>query len=147
MQRWISSLFACTALALAAVALAPAPARAQCSWGCTCINNACGCNMNGNGGRCDATATGCVVSGCSATRLFFAPDGSVARLASVEDAEGAAEPRQAGVADAGPGGTTRWEAARDGRSLARHCSGVVLARYYPRDQAAAIREASRTLTL
>lgn len=150
MQRSMLSLAAGAVLALAALAAVPAAAEAQCSWGCACMGTACGCNSNGNGGRCDASGSGCVVTQCNESRLYFAPDGSVLRFASAESPSGAAEPEQA-EAPLDPrselGGTTRWEAAPDGRSLARHCSGVVLARYYAREDAAAIREASRTLTL
>ena len=150
MQRWISSLAVSAVLAVAALAFAPASAEAQCSWGCACAGSACGCNSNGNGGRCDSGATGCVVSACNETRLYFAPDGSVLRFASAETTQGVANE----VKEDAPlqpqselGGTTRWEAAQDGRSVARHCSGVVLARYYAREEAAAIRQASGTLTL
>lgn len=78
MQRWISSLLVSAAMA---VAFAPASADAQCSWGCACLGSGCGCNSSGNGGRCDATATGCVVSQCNEARPYFAPDGSVVRFA------------------------------------------------------------------
>lgn len=149
MQRWISSLWAAAALSVAAVALAPAQGEAQCSWGCACLGNSCGCNSNGNGSRCDASGSGCVVAGCNVTRLYFAPDGSVVRLASAEaDAPAAEQPEEpATSADEDLGGSIRWEAAQDGRAVARHCSGVVVARYYAAAEAAAIRDASRTLRL
>jgi hypothetical protein len=113
------------------------------------MGSACGCNSNGNGGRCDASGSGCVVTQCHEAMLFFAPDGSVVRLASAEAGDAAAEQRQAPAArpEAELGGTTRWEATQDGRSVARHCSGVVVARYYAAAEVAAIRDASRTLRL
>lgn len=149
MQRWILSLWTAAALSAAAVALAPARAEAQCSWGCACMGNACGCNSNGNGSRCDASGSGCVVTGCNITRLYFAPDGSVVRLVPAEADAPAGEQTEEPAArpDEDLGGTTRWEAAQGGRSVARHCSGVVVARYYAAEEVAAIREASRTLRL
>ena len=149
MQRWISSLVHLAVFVAAAAVFAPVRAEAQCLWGCSCVGSACGCNQRGNGGKCDATATGCVVSQCNEARLYFAPDGSVLRLASGEEGGLAAEWTQppAQSAKAELGGTTRWEAAGDGGSVARHCSGVVVARFYASEEAAAIREASRTLTL
>jgi hypothetical protein len=149
MTRWISSLSVCAALLIAQAAFAPAPADAQCTWGCTCMGSACGCNSNGNGGRCDASGSGCVVTKCTEkAMLYFAPDGSVVRLASADGGDPASEPQaQPAAPQAELGGTTRWEAAQDGRSVARHCSGVVVARYYAVAEAAAIRDASRTLRL
>jgi hypothetical protein len=149
MKRWIPSLMIGAALSLAAIAFAPAQAPAQCTWGCACMGSSCGCNGNGNGSRCDASGSGCVVTGCSQTRLFFAPDGSVVRLASTEAAGPVAEQTEDPVPrpDEDLGGITRWEAAQNGRSVARHCSGVVVARYYPAAEVAAIRDASRTLRL
>lgn len=148
MHKSISGVLLGAVLVIAAAAFAPAPVLAQCSWGCTCMGDACGCNSNGNGGRCDAGGSGCVVTRCgTAVTFYFAPDGAVVRLAVAEAAAGDAEPEGTVVPDPDLGGTTRWEAASSGRSLARHCSGVVLARYYAREEAAAIREASRMLTL
>ena len=113
------------------------------------MDRACGCNSNGNGGRCDASGSGCVVTQCNEAMLFFAPDGSVVRLASAEAGNAAAEQREALATrpEAELGGTTRWEATQDGRSVARHCSGVVVARYYAAAEAAVLRDASRTLRL
>lgn len=146
MQRWIS--FLAGLIMLTTPLFVPARAEAQCLWGCSCVGSACGCNQRGNGGKCDATATGCIVSQCNEARLYFAPDGSVLRLALGEDDPGAERTEAfAEQHETQLGGTTRWEAAGDRRSVARHCSGVVVARFYAAEEAAAIREALRTLTL
>lgn len=141
MKRLFSTLLLSFAAATAAVAAAPAGVEAQCTWGCACMGNACGCNSNGDGGRCDASGSGCVVTKCSVQTSFllFAPDGSVIRLAATEDAGGEVAVEM--------GGATRWEASERGGSVARHCSGLVLARYYPPERAESIREESRELTL
>lgn len=129
MKNVLKMLGSAAVLALAGVAVAPSAAAAQCQWGCACIGTACGCNSNGNGGRCDATATGCVVSGCS-SKAFFAPDGSAALFAA-NDAEPA----------------SRWEWAANGREVERACSGLILARRFGAGEADAIRSQHRTLSL
>lgn len=149
MKSLISTLAAAVVLAVAGIAAAPADAAAQCHWGCACTGSACGCNSNGNGGRCDAGATGCVVSGCNVERaelMVFAPDGSLARLAANED-EGRDGSMSRTLGADELGGTTRWEAVADGVSVARHCSGLVIARYYDRMAAATLRGQTETLAI
>ena len=117
-------------LSLASVAVTPSTAAAQCTWGCACMGTAFGCNSNGNGGRCDATASGCVVSGCTGTKMSFAPDGSAAQFAAND-----AKPK------------SRWEWVANGREVERACSGVVIARRFDAAEADAIRRQHRTILL
>ncbi|HEX2079958.1 MAG TPA: hypothetical protein VHG08_19730 [Longimicrobium sp.] len=144
-------------LAAAAASIAPFPqqAEAQCKWGCRCMDNACGCNSNGSGSSCDNGGNGCVVTGCDSqvTQVEFAPDGSIVRFASTTPAPSAGDAVQSVTADSPEamavalGGSYRWEYLADGRSVARHCSGLILARYYDPAAAAALREQTRTLSL
>lgn len=159
--------FALSVLAAAlAVSVAPSAAAAQCKWGCMCEGNACGCNSRGSGGTCATGGEGCVVTGCmplSTTlslpaELEFTPDGSV-----VVQAPGAGRPMDprslsfASFAPASapadgpaPGGEAldgRWEYVAPGRAVARHCSGMVVARYFDRDAAEAARKRSRVLRI
>ncbi|MBW3656617.1 MAG: hypothetical protein KY444_10980 [Gemmatimonadetes bacterium] len=150
MKKLICSLAAAVALTVASAALTPGTAEAQCTYGCACEKGACGCNSNGNGDRCDAGGTGCVVSKCGTEEeLAFAPDGSVIRLASAAvDEDPARQPAGNEPAPTGAmSGSTRWEYVSDGHSVARNCSGVVVARYYDARTAAAIRRKDSTLTL
>lgn len=149
--RLLALLFA----AAAATALLPQQAEAQCKWGCRCMDNACGCNQNGSGSSCDNGGNGCVVTMCDVqvTRVEFAPDGSVVRFASTTSAPSAGGPMAVVTTDppeavaVALGGGYRWEYLADGRSVARHCSGLILARYYDPGLAAALREQTRTLFL
>jgi hypothetical protein len=123
------------ALALAG-ALYAGPAAAQCIWGCACVGRSCGCNSNGSGERCDTGGHGCVVSMCDAGGMaLLAPDGSPVRLAAANGPAPAAAVQ------------SRWEYRGHGRSVARHCSGVVVARYFDRSAAAAVRARQRTLVI
>ncbi|HEX8433385.1 MAG TPA: hypothetical protein VF625_18995 [Longimicrobium sp.] len=128
-----------------AVALTPSSAAAQCKWGCACQGTSCGCNSRGNGADCVASGTGCVVGTCGAEDhgVAFAPDGSVVRLASQ------ARPDTTMGAELTPslGETARWEFVSAGHSVARHCSGIIVARYFDSATAAALRDRDRTLTL
>lgn len=156
MAKILATLAGALLTAAAAIAAVPAAAEAQCHWGCTCEGNACGCNRNGSGSKCDNGGTGCVVTGCNVemTLLEFAPDGSIARFASRAADADAAEPVREAKAAATPeglvqeiGGSFRWESLEEGRSVARHCSGLILGRYYDRRTAAALREETRTLSI
>jgi hypothetical protein len=139
----------------ASLAVTPVTAEAQCHWGCHCEANMCGCNRNGSGSSCDNGGTGCMVVGCNSqvTQVEFAPDGSIVRFASTTPApvaDKAVEPAAMDSPEAmavALGGSYRWEYLADGRSVARHCSGLILARYYDPAVAAALREQTRTLLL
>lgn len=136
--------FAVTMLApVAAIALTPSSATAQCKWGCACQGASCGCNSRGNVADCVASGTGCVVGTCGAEDhgVTFAADGSVVRLTSEARGDSARE------ADAAPGGTARWEFVSAGHSVARDCSGVIVARYFDSATAAALRERDFVITL
>lgn len=145
-MRRIPLLLAATAALLAAQAALPAAARAQCTWGCMCQGSACGCNSNGSGSSCVNGGTGCVVYKCGAEQgpLVLGADGSVVRVASLATplSRLAIPAPFAAVAV-----QSRWEYRAPGRSVARHCSGVVVARYYDRTAAAAVRHRQRTLTV
>lgn len=130
MKNVLIMLASAAVLSLASVAVTPSAAAAQCTWGCACTGTACGCNSNGNGGRCDATASGCVVSGCTGTKMSFAPDGSAAQLAANE-----------------PQPESRWEWIANGREVERACSGLVLSRRFAAAEADAIRRQHRTILL
>jgi hypothetical protein len=153
--------------AVAAIPALPSDAAAQCKWGCKCMDNARGCNSNGNGGSCDAGGTGCVVSGClpvkigsnSAGRtveLEFTADGAVVQVVHAPRAVDArsitlASFTPAAARPAGRRGVQelggRWEYVAPGRAVARHCSGMVVARYFDRDAADAARKRSRTIRI
>ena len=145
MNKLTFTLAAALLVAVGAIGAAPSTAAAQCTYGCACEGGSCGCNSNGNGGRCDASGSGCVVKACNAELepITFAPDGSIVRFASAT--RGGTDP----APEASPelGGATRWEFVSGGHSVARHCSGVVVGRYYDPKTAAALREKDRTLTL
>ena len=136
------------ALALASTFVAAGPARAQtstCVWGCHCEGNGCGCNSNGSGSGCDAGGTGCVVTRCGKTvALQIAPDGTPVQLASVAVRRPGAP---AGGSAAGQPLRMRWEYVSQGRSAARHCSGVVIARYFDPVAAAAVRRRQHTVSI
>jgi len=144
-MRRIPWILAAAAL-LAMPAAFPKAAHAQCTWGCTCRDNACGCNSNGSGSSCVNGGNGCVVYKCASDQgpLVLGADGSVVRVASL------ATPL-ARLAAPGPFAAvavhSRWEYRAPGRSVARHCSGVVVARYFDRTAAAAVRHRQRTLTV
>ncbi|HEV7588703.1 MAG TPA: hypothetical protein VGO40_11370 [Longimicrobium sp.] len=133
------------ALALATVFVAAEPARAQtstCVWGCHCEGNGCGCNSNGSGSGCDTGGTGCMVTRCGKTiALQLAPDGTPVRLAA------AAPGAPAGARAAGAPLRMRWEYVSQGRSAARHCSGVVIARYFDPVAAGAVRRRQHTVSI
>jgi hypothetical protein len=145
-MRRFSLILAAAATLLAVPAAFPKTAQAQCTWGCVCRDNACGCNSNGSGSSCVNGGTGCVVYKCDSEQgpLVLGADGSVVRLASLATprARLAAPEPFAGVAV-----HSRWEYRAPGRSLARHCSGVVVARFFDRTAAAAVRHRQRTLTV
>lgn len=152
MNKLISSLALAAAFALAGVAIAPSAAEAQCVYGCACQGGACGCNSNGTGDGCTASGEGCVVSTCDDTTIqsvAFAPDGSVVQFASETEGEGANVTSADGVRSlrAQLSGSTRWEYVSAGLSVARNCSGLIVARVYDRQAAAAIRQKDRTLTI
>lgn len=128
MKNILLMIASAAVLSLGAVAMTPSEAAAQCQWGCACTGDACGCNSNGNGGRCDATASGCVVSGCTGTKMSFAPDGSAAQFAAN---------------DANP--ASRWEWVANGREVERACSGLVIARRFSAAEADAVRRQHRTI--
>jgi hypothetical protein len=129
-------------LALAATLVAAGPARAQCTWGCHCEGSGCGCNSNGSGSSCDTGGTGCAVKKCGTEiNLKLAPDGAPVRLAST-GATGAT----ANAAAAGQPLRLRWEYVSPGRSAARHCTGVVIARYFDPTAAALVRRRQHTVS-
>ena len=153
--------------ALGAVSAAPSGAAAQCQWGCTCLESSCGCNSNGNGRRCDASGSGCAVTGCApvniedarvgrTAELEFTPDGAVVQVVRPERA---ADPRSLSFASYAPAAAQpeaapsaqalggRWEYVAPGRAVARHCSGMVVARYFDHDAAEAARKRSRSLRI
>ena len=142
-------LLSAAVLATAAVAGAPETAAAQCQWGCTCMGNACGCNQNGSGSRCDLGGTGCVLTGCDTEKkITFAPDGSVVGVEGWSTAvEGEVRVTAIASVDAEASGSVRWEYVAEGRSVARHCSGLILAHHYEPNVAASLRESVRTLRL
>jgi hypothetical protein len=147
MYKFIYSLAFTVAIAAGAVAFTPSLAEAQCTWGCRCEGTACGCNSNGSGKSCDNGGSGCVVEKCGApVELVFAPDGSVVRLAVNTQQEQTGSDAAAAVTT-DIGGETRWEYKSDGVSVARNCSGVIVARRYEADVAAAARLRHRTVTL
>jgi len=151
-----------TALALAG-ALFAGTAAAQCTWGCACVGNACGCNSNGLGERCVTGGRGCVVSMCDAGGMaLLAPGGSPVRLAAAPaGSAGTAAPTAAAARMDARGANaaetpalfataaiqSRWEYHGRGRSVARHCSGVIVARYFDRSAAATTRARQRTLVI
>ncbi|HET7464419.1 MAG TPA: hypothetical protein VFJ82_24380 [Longimicrobium sp.] len=145
-MRRIPLILAAAAALLAAPAALPTAAQAQCTWGCTCRDSACGCNSNGSGSSCVNGGNGCVVYKCGSEQgpLVLGADGSVVRVASLATASAAwsAPGPFAAVAV-----QSRWEYRSPGRSVARHCSGVVVARYFDRTAAAAVRRRQRTLTV
>lgn len=166
MRIRIASLALAFVAAVVAIPSSPTGGAAQCKWGCKCMETSCACNSFGDGGRCDASGSGCVVSGCIPTNmagdgervtagLDFALDGSVHFVVH----EAGAPAPAAGTFASLPGGARepapegrgaldgRWEYVAPGRSVARHCSGVVVARYYDRDTAAAARERTRSIVL
>ena len=158
MKTRLATLALALLAAVAAVSAAPSRAAAQCQWGCTCEGNACGCNSKGSGGRCDAGGTGCVVTGCMPTNtsVELTPDGTVLQVAVAEQAGDsrmvafagftrAAEPREVPRAEEELGG--RWEYVASGRAVARHCSGMVVARYFDPDAAEAARKRSRAIRI
>lgn len=151
---------------IAAVSAVPSAAAAQCKWGCMCEGNACGCNSRGSGGNCATGGDGCVVSGCLPTSttmnlprdLEFTPDGSAVMRST--GAQRAMDPRSlsfASFSSVAPSATDgqagaqaldgRWEYVAPGRAVARHCSGMVVARYFDRDAADAARKRSRLLRI
>lgn len=146
-----------TGLVLATVALVTCPysARAQgessgtCQWGCLCRGNACGCNSNGSGKDCALGGNGCVVTMCEQEQislLVIAPDGSLVPLPARYAAE--RDPAGAGNDETNTQPSTgRWEFVSAGRSVARHCSGLITRRYYDREVAADIRDRERTLSI
>ena len=130
-------------LALAG-ALFARDAAAQCIWGCNCSGSACGCNSNGAGGSCATGGRGCVVTMCAVeNRMMLAPDGSVVSLMETREKETSGA--RALVAPTTV--QSRWEYRGPGRSVARHCSGVVVARYFDRSTAAAVRARQRVMTI
>ncbi|HEX8276470.1 MAG TPA: hypothetical protein VF615_27770 [Longimicrobiaceae bacterium] len=166
MKARIAALALSVLAAALAVTVTPSAAAAQCQWGCTCEGNACGCHAKGSGGRCDAGGTGCVVSGCmplSTTmrlpiELEFTLDGSV--VAQSPGAGRPVDPRVLSFASFAPASAPadgpapgvealdgRWEYVAPGRAVARHCSGMVVARYFDRDAADAARKRSRLLRI
>ena len=138
--------FHVVALAVAFAAAGPAHAQTStCVWGCHCEGNACGCNSNGSGSGCDTGGTGCVVTRCGKTlALQLARDGTPVQLASVR-------PRGRGAPVAARAAAQplrmRWEYVSQGRSAARHCSGVVIARYFDPVAAATVRRRQHTLSI
>jgi hypothetical protein len=134
---------------VAAVWAAPAPAQSTCVWGCHCEGSSCGCNSRGSGGSCDTGGSGCVVTKCGTEEVLrLAPDGSVVRLASSPAARRAA-PRPAAPEPtaAHPQVRARWEYVALGRSVARHCTGVVIAHYYAPPVAAALRARQGSISI
>jgi hypothetical protein len=135
------------ALGLAAIVAAAGPARAQastCTWGCHCEGTGCSCNSRGSGSSCDTGGTGCAVTKCpTAVTLKLAPDGTPVRLASAAVRRSAAG---AGTRAEQPL-RMRWEYVSQGRSAARHCSGVVIARYFDPAAAAAVRRRQHTVSI
>ena len=147
-----------TGLVLATMALVVCPYQAAaqgessgtCQWGCLCKGNACGCNSNGSGKDCALGGNGCVVTMCDQEQislLVIAPDGSLvplpARYAAERDPAGAGEEDEKSVQPS----TGRWEFVAAGRSVARHCSGLVTRRYYDRSAAADIRKKDRNISI
>lgn len=148
-------LFTGFALATLALVVCPPSAEAQgessgtCQWGCHCIGNRCGCNSNGSGKDCALGGNGCVVTMCDQEQislLVIAPDGSLvplpARYAAERDPSGAENDETNSQPSTG-----RWEFVAAGRSVARHCSGLITRRYYDREVAADIRERERNLSI
>ncbi len=149
------SLFTGFALATLALVVCPPSAEAQgessgtCQWGCLCTGNRCGCNSNGSGKDCALGGNGCVVTMCEQEQislLVIAPDGSLvplpARYAAERDPAGDGK----GEAITQPS-MGRWEFVAAGRSVARHCSGLITRRYYDRATAADIRDMERDISI
>jgi hypothetical protein len=136
-------ILASAVAALAATTAARAQAN-SCTWGCHCEGNGCGCNSYGSGSSCDTGGTGCAVTKCDPKSLVLrlAPDGTPVQLAS------SSAPRPAaGDASATPPVRTRWEYVSRGRSAARSCTGVVVARYFDRTAAASVRRQQRVVAI
>ena len=136
------------ALALAATLVAAGPLRAQtstCTWGCHCEGTGCSCNSNGSGASCDTGGTGCAVTRCpKSVTLKLAPDGTPVQLASAAFRRPASGTRTAAAA---PPLRLRWEYVSQGRSAARHCSGVVIARYFDPAAADAVRRRQHIVSI
>ncbi|HET7232137.1 MAG TPA: hypothetical protein VFJ16_19175 [Longimicrobium sp.] len=141
-MRRISLIAAVAAALFLAHAAFAKPALAQCTWGCMCQGTACGCNSNGSGSSCTTGGSGCVVYKCGAETgpLVFGADGSPVRVATIGLPARSLSPFGVSV-------RSRWEYRTAGRSVARHCSGVVVARYFDRGAAAAVRQRQRTLVV
>lgn len=146
-----------TGLVLATIALVVCPYSAEaqgessgtCQWGCLCRGNACGCNSNGSGKDCALGGNGCVVTMCEQEEislLVIAPDGSLvplpARYAAERDPAGAGKDDESTQPSTG-----RWEFVAAGRSVARHCSGLITSRYYDRAAAADIRKKDQNISI
>lgn len=128
------------ALVTAASTATPAVAQSTCVWGCHCEGSGCACNSNGSGGSCDTGGSGCAVMKCVPVHVMrLAPDGSPVRLAALESVP----PR---ATSEGPL-RVRWEYVARGRSAARDCSGVVVARYFDPRLAATVRRRQQTISI
>lgn len=144
-MRRMTKVLGAVAVALLAIVSSAGSARAQgsCVWGCLCQGNACECNSNGSGSSCATGGTGCVVTKCDTEirPVGFAADGSVIRLASWT------RPRASSPAGRLPAGNAHWEYVARGRAVARHCSGVVVLRYFHPDAAAAVRRRQQVIVI
>lgn len=153
-MKLLPSAVAGFVLAVVTLAFVPLPAAAQgessgtCSWGCKCKGTACGCNSFGSGKDCSLGGEGCVVTMCDQEQislLVIAPDGSLVPLPARYAAE--RDPAGDGKDEENVQPTGRWEFVAAGRSVARHCSGLITRRYYDRATAADIRDKERTLSI
>jgi hypothetical protein len=138
MRSLLYSLFGLGAV-VASMANVTTAAAQNCPWGCYCQSTWCSCNTHGSGSSCQANDSGCIVYTCAPVKVLgLAPDGSAVRLASLEADPARAEATPLHV---------RWEYVSRGRSAARDCSGVVVARYLDHRLAAAVRRRQQTISI
>ena len=133
---------------LSAQEVGPCPVICECSppdLGCHCVTL-----TEGNGVARDCIQGGvydCQFIVCEKMEgLFFAPDGSVVRLAVGEgDWEDAGD--HVGNLVVHAGDIPRWETQSSGHAVARNCAGVIVQTYYSPRAAAAVREDGRRILI
>ncbi|HEX2093027.1 MAG TPA: hypothetical protein VHG28_11520 [Longimicrobiaceae bacterium] len=120
----------------------------ECTVSCRCISSGCACSTSGgSGSECQTGGDGCAVAKCGEELLaFYSLDGAVVRLN--QPSRYAAEiPESTSLEQATPRLTGGWQFVSNRRAVARHCSGIVVARYFDREEAASIRSRSRVLRI
>lgn len=122
-----------------------AAAQGECPWGCHCTPiGGCACEQGwGAGSDCVINGGGCHEIICDEPGGFlFGPDGSAVAL---RDSTALLEWDQLQVVE--------WRAKIDGATappdfaVARHCSGVVVGRFYTREEAARVRTRHQKLLI